>query len=127
GERVVLDHVDGREQGPSERVDACDVCMEQVGPAHALPAELRVEVEAAGRESARGEYFVERERELVDRVRELVGVPTVLVVAAVDVDAAESAERDSARHLVMEAVAGEGRVVRLEIEAVLIRETVTLK
>src|SRR5207244_7351761 len=104
-----------------------DVRVEQVGPAHALPAELRIEVEAAGREPARGKYFVERERELVDRVRELVGVPAVLVVAAVDVDAAEAAERDRARHLVMEAVAGEGRVVCFEVEAVLIRAVVTVK
>src|SRR5207245_259780 len=87
----------------------------------------RVEVEAAGRESARGKYFVDRQRQFIDRVRELVGVPTVLIIAAVDVDAAETAERDRARHLVMEAVAGEGRVVCLEIEAVLIRESVTLK
>src|SRR5438034_7412720 len=108
GEGVVLDHVVGSEQGARERVDARDVRVEEIGPAYALPPQLRVEVEAAGREPARGKYFVQRERELVDRVRELVGVPPVLIVAAVDVDAAEAAERDRARHLVMEAVAGKG-------------------
>src|SRR5439155_16330612 len=101
--------------------------MEEIGPAHALPPELRVEVEATRRESACGQDFVERERQLVDRIRELIGVPTVLVVAAVDVDAAEAAECDRARDFVMKAVTREGRVVRLEVEAVLTREIVTLK
>ena len=47
--------------------------------------------------------LVQRQRQLVDRVRELVGVPAVLVVAAVGVDAAEDAVRDRVGHLVMEA------------------------
>src|SRR5204863_181617 len=83
--------------------------------------------EAPGREASRGEGFVEGQRQLVDRVRELVGVPAVLVVAAVDVDAAEGAERDRTRDLVVEAVAGERRVVRLEVQAVLGSQIVALE
>src|SRR2546428_7721550 len=101
--------------------------MEEIGPAHALPPELRVEIEATRRESACGQDLVERERQLVDRIRELIGVPTVLVVAAVDVDAAEAAERDRAGDFVMKAVTREGRVVRLEVEAGLTPAIVTLK
>ena len=57
----------------------------------ALAAQLGVEVEAAGREAAAAQDLVQRQREVLDRVRELVGVPAVLGVAAVGVDAAEDA------------------------------------
>src|SRR5205085_7841641 len=123
-ESVVLDHVDGRQQGARERVDACDVRVKKVGPADALPTKLRIEVESTRCKSSGRQDLVDRQCELVDRVRELVGVPTVLVIAAVDVDAAEAAERDRGRDLVMEAMPREGRVVCLEVEAVLPGEVV---
>src|SRR6185369_13543458 len=88
-EGPVLDQGFGDEERPGERVDPADVGMEQVVAAHALAAQLRVEVEPAAREPARPDDLVQGERELVDRVRELVGVPAVLCVAAVGVDAAE--------------------------------------
>ncbi len=64
------------------------------------------------------------ERELVDRVRELVGIPAVLVVAPVRVDAAEDSVGDRVGDLVVEAVAGERRVVRLDVHPVLALEPV---
>src|SRR6266545_3344793 len=78
-----LDHLRGHEERLGERVDPADVAVEQVGPVHALTAQLRVEVEAAGREPTGADDLVHRQRELVDRVRELVGVPAVLVVTPV--------------------------------------------
>ena len=60
--------------------------------------------------------LVEGQRELLDRVRELVGVPAVLGVAAVGVDAAEHPVRDRVGDLVVEAVAGERGVVGLDVE-----------
>ena len=54
-----------------------------------------------------------------DRVRELVGVPAVLGVAAVGVDAAEDPVRDRVGDLVVEAVAGQRRVVGLDVDPVL--------
>ena len=68
--------------------------------------------------------LVQRERQLVDGVRELVRVPAVLVVAAVGVDAAEDPVRDRVRDLVVEAVAGQRRVVRLDVDPVLALEAV---
>ena len=64
------------------------------------------------------------DRKLVDRVRELVGVPAVLRVAAVHVDAAEDAAADCDRDLVLEAVAGQRGVVRLDVHPVLVGEVV---
>ena len=66
----------------------------------------------------------DREGELVDRVRELVRVPAVLVVAAVGVDRPEDPERHRGGDLVVEAVAGERRMVRLEVDPVLGLEAV---
>src|SRR5207247_10966470 len=45
-ERPLLDHVRGREQRSRERVDTADMGVEHVGPAQALPAQLRVVVES---------------------------------------------------------------------------------
>ena len=73
-------------------------------PVGALAAQLGVEVEAAGRDAAVLEDLVQRQREVLDRVRELVGVPAVLRIAAVGVDAAEDAVRGREGDLVMEAV-----------------------
>ena len=101
-----------------------DVRVEEIGPIEALATELGVEVEAAGREAAGAEDLVQGKGELVDRVRELVGVPAVLVVAAVRVDAAEDPAGDRHGDLVVEAVAGEGRVVDLDVHPVLAREVV---
>ena len=60
--------------------------------------------------------LVQGEAHLLDRARELVGVPPVLRVAAVGVDRAEHAGGDRGGHLVVEAVAGEGGVVGLEVD-----------
>ena len=73
-----LDEVGRHEQRARQRVDAADVGVEQVGPIEALAAELRVEVEPAGGEAAGPDDLVQGERQLLDRVRELVGVPAVL-------------------------------------------------
>ena len=67
------------------------------------------------------------ERQLVDRVRELVGVPTVLRVTAVGVDAAEDAVVDGVRHLVVEAVTGERGVVHLDVDVVLAEQVVPVE
>ena len=62
--------------------------------------------------------------EVLDRVRELVGVPAVLRVAAVGVDAAQHPVGGRERDLVVEAVAGQRGVVRLDVDPVLALEAV---
>ena len=68
--------------------------------------------------------LVERQRQVLDRVRELVGVPAVLRIAPVGVDAAQAAVGDREGDLVVEAVPGERRVVRLDVDPVLALEAV---
>src|SRR5262245_59239082 len=87
-QRPALEQFGGDQESPRQRVDAADVGVEQVGPAGALAAELRVEVEAAGREAAALEDLVQRQGQVLDGVGELVGVPAVLGIAAVGVDRA---------------------------------------
>ena len=91
GQRLALQEVGGDQQRTGQGVDPADVGEEQVGAVGALAPELRVEVEAAGGESAAPQDLVDRECQVLDRVRELVGVPAVLRVAAVRVDAAQDA------------------------------------
>jgi hypothetical protein len=100
------------------------VAVEQVEAVETLPAQLGVEVEATGREPARPDDLVQRQGQLVDGVRELVRVPAVLVIAPVRIDAAEDAVGRRVRDLVVEGVAGEGRVVGLDVDPVLVLQSV---
>ena len=89
-----------------------------------LAAHLGVEVEAAGGEAAGLQDAIHRQRHVERIVVELVGVPAVLRIAAVDVDRAEDAERVGQRDLVLEGVAGEGRVVGFDVDLHLVLEAV---
>ena len=79
------------------------------------------------REAAALQHVVQRERHLRQVVRELVGVPAELLVAAVHVERAEDAERLRHGDLVLEGVAGEQRVVLLDVHLHLVLEAVALE
>ena len=126
-QRAVGDQRLGHQQRPGQRVDAADVTVEQVAAVETLPAQLGVEVEPAVREAAAPQDLVEHERQLVDGVRELVGVPPVLGITAVGVDTAEQTVLDRVGHLVVERVAGEGGVVALDVHLELAVEPVAAR
>ena len=89
--------------------------------------QLGIEIEATGLEAATTKDFVQGQAQFLDGVRELVGVPAVLRVAPVGVDAAEDPGIDGVRHLVVEAVAGQGRVVHLDVDEQVADEVVALR
>ncbi len=101
--------------------------VEQIGRIERLAADLGVEVEAAGPEAAGLQDVIERQRGVRDVVRELVGVPAQLRIAAVHVDRTEDAERGRQRDLMLEAVAGKRRVVVLDVDLDLLLEAVGLQ
>jgi hypothetical protein len=119
-----LEQGGGHQQRLGEGVDAADVAVEQVDPVDALAPQLRVEVEAAGGEAPAPQDLVQRQAQLLDAVGELVGVPAVLRIAPVRVDAAEQPVSDAVRHLVVEGEARQRGVVHLEVEVDLPREVV---
>ena len=121
---AALDEVRRDQQRPGDRVEAADVSVEQIRAVGALATQLGVEVEAARRQAAAADDLVQRERQILDRVRELVRVPAVLGVAPVGVDGAHHAVRDGVGHLVVEAVPRERGVVRLDVALVLAVEAV---
>src|SRR6185312_2100092 len=114
-EQVALDHVGGAQQCHRQHVHRADVAVEQVGRAAALAAHLGVEVHAALAEAAGLEDLVQHQRAFLHAVRELVGVPAVLRITAVRVDAAEYAQRDCGGHLMVKRVPGQGGVVAFDI------------
>src|SRR6185437_5637762 len=114
-EQVALDHVGGAQQRHRQHVHRADVAMEQVGRAAALAAHLGVEVHAALAEAAGLEDLVQHQRAFLHAVRELVGVPAVLRITAVRVDAAEYAQRDCGGDLMVKRVPGQGGVVAFDI------------
>src|SRR5215211_3705598 len=92
-----------------------------------LAADLGVEVETAGSESAGLEDVITGKRHLRDIHRELVGVPAEKIVAAIDVDRAEDAEGGCEREFVLEGVTGQDRVILLDIDLHLIFEAELLE
>ncbi len=94
---------------------------------HALTAELGVEHEAASGESTAEEDLVDAEAHLLDRVGELVRVPSETVVAPVGVDGSEDAVGDGLLDLVVEVVAAERRMVDLDVDLDVVLESVVLE
>ena len=124
---AALEHRRGAQQPARQHVDGADVAVEEVDGVDALAAHLGVEVVAAGGEAAALQDVVERQRDFAHVVRELIGVPAVLRIAAVHVDRAEDAEVDRHGDLVLEAVPGERRVVGFDVDLDLLLEAVVLQ
>ena len=122
-QRAVLDDRLGVEQRPRRRVHRADMRVEQVVGLDRLAADLGVEVHAAGLEAAGADES--RSSSASARgtfMRELVGVPAEKIVAAVQVERAEDAERAGELDLVLERMAGEDRVVLLDVDLDLVLE-----
>ena len=79
--------------------------MEQICPVDTLATQLGVEHESAAGEAATAENLIYGQAHLVDGVRELVGVPTVLHVAAVRIDGSKDPVVHGVGDLVFERVA----------------------
>lgn len=82
--------------------------MEQINLIEALAANLGVEVVPAILEPASLEDFIGGQGHFFDAVGELIGVPAVLRITAVGIDAAENTQRDGCCNLVMKAMTGQG-------------------
>jgi hypothetical protein len=103
------------------------VGVEEVCRVEALATQLGVEIEAPGSEPSGLQDGIQRERDLLWLVRELVGVPAELGIAAVHVDAAEDPVGHGVRDLVRKAVSRERGVVHLDVELELVFESVLLE
>ena len=81
-----------------------------------MPPDLGVEIHATGGEAAGFQNFMHRQRDLRHVHGELIGIPPRLIVTAIDVDGAEDTQRRGQRDLVLEGVAGQHRMVLLDVE-----------
>src|SRR5437763_16771778 len=90
------------EQSLGEHVDSADVAVEQVDRIDRLTADLRIEVEPSAGHPAAFENVQHGERQPGDIVGELIGVPTILRIAAVDVDRPKDAARNRSGDLMLE-------------------------
>ncbi len=126
GELAVLDHLGRHQQAAGADVHAADMGVEQVVGIEGLAADLGIEVQAAGGEAAAFQDVIKRKADLRNVVRELIGIPARLRIAAVDVDRAEDAECHGKRDFMLEGMAGERRVVGLDIDLDLVFQAVGL-
>ena len=92
------------------------MCDEDVFRVGGVAAQLGVEVGSAVAEAAVADNLQHGLCELEVVHRELVGVPAVLGVAAVGVDGTEHPVVHRHRELMLKGVAGEGRVVDLDVD-----------
>src|SRR5262245_787910 len=126
-ELAVGHHLLGDEHTASEHIHASDVRVKEIRRVDALTPQLGVEVHTAAREAARRENLVANERDFLDVVRKLIGIPTEQRIASVHVDAAEDAVVDGVLDLVLEAMAAQDGVVRFDVDAILLLEAVALE
>ena len=103
-------------EAAGEGVHAGNVGVEEIDRFEAFAADFGVEVCAAGGEAA---HLEDGEHDLGGEINvggELVGVPAEENVAGVGVDRAEGVGGGGDFHFVLHGVAGEGGVVRLEVQ-----------
>src|SRR3569833_2667746 len=116
-----------REQRPGNRVDAADVRNIQVRRLHRLPPQLGVEVETA-RLEALVLFVLFLCRFLLLRVDgELVRIPAITRVAAIDVDRAENSKGARRCNLVLEVEARQSRMVDFDVDLHFFRQPVALQ
>ncbi|RMS49307.1 hypothetical protein ALP64_203743 [Pseudomonas syringae pv. actinidiae] len=101
--------------------------MKQIDIVQALTAYLGVEIVAAVGETTGFEDFIGGEGHFLDAVGELVGVPAVLRVATIGVDAAEDPQRDRRGDFVMKAVPGQRGMVGFDVDLDLFFQAVLLQ
>ena len=108
-------------------VDAADVRQVEVRRVDRLAAQLGVEVEAAGGEALVLDQLHQGGHQLLRVVGELVGVPAVARIAAIDVDGAEDAVGARRGDLVLEVQSRERRVIDLDVDLDLLRQPIALQ
>src|SRR6201999_1571548 len=116
GDLASLEHGGCAQQAARQNVHRADMSVEKIRGIDAWAADLGIEVVAARREDAARENVVQRERYFAQIVGKLIRVPTVLRVAAVHVDGAENTVVNRHGDFVLEAMAGERCMVRLDID-----------
>src|ERR1035438_3366487 len=101
--------------------------MDQVVRIDRLTPDLGVEIETARRETAALQHLMKYQRKLRYVHRELVSIPAEQIVAAVDVERAEDAERLGEHDLVVERMARQDGVVLLDVELDVFQQVVALQ
>jgi len=99
----------------------------QVHRVDGLAPELRVEHEAAGREAAARDQLQHRRRQFLRIVRELVRVPAIARIAAVDVDGTEDPVGRRCRELVLEVDPRQRGMIHFDVDGHFLVETIPLQ
>ena len=111
----MFDDVGGAQKGAGHHVHSGHMGDEDILKIGGVAARLGVEVGAAVLEASAADDFHHGLRQLVVVDGELVCVPSVLLVAAIGVDAAQHAGIHGAGQFVLEGVSGQSGVVHLDV------------
>src|SRR5699024_3557995 len=98
-----------------EGIHAADMGIEQVHQIGGITPQFGIKVNTSGLESAVLQHHQHGPGDLPNISRKLVGVPAVLVVAAVGIDAAEQAGIGGNLQLVLKGMAGQDGVVHFQV------------
>ena len=99
-----------------ESIHASDVRVEKILRLHAWTAQFGIEIDAARAQPAGLQNRNHREGDFFDVGIKLIGIPTKEGVAGIGIDGAEHALRRGDFDFVLEGMASEGGVIRLDIK-----------
>ncbi len=112
----VVEDVSRNQQRTGHDVHRCDVGDEKIFGVGRVAAGLSIEIRAAALQTASANDDHHRLHHFIEVDGELVGIPAILIVAAVGVDRAEHASIDGALQFVLERVTGQRGVVHLDVD-----------
>ena len=103
------------------------MCQVEVRRVHGLAAQLGIEVETAIDEALILDQLHQRRHQLLRVVRELVGIPAIAWIAAIDIDRAEDAVGARDRYFMFEIQSRQGGVIDFNVDLDLLGQSITLQ
>ena len=124
---TVFNHTGRNFQRQCHGIHRANMTIEQIVFIGALTTYFGIKIQAAGGEATRFQDFVHHQGILFYAVRELVGIPAQLCIAAVGIDRAKQTQRDSGGDFVMERMACKRSVVGFDTQFDLFFQTELLE
>jgi hypothetical protein len=124
GQLAVLNNAFRGQQSSGANIHGPNVAVKEIDGLNRLPSDFRIKIQPARSESTPLKDRVEREGYLRHIVGKLIRIPSELRVAAVHVQAAENTQCLCNGKLVLETMAGQGRMVGFDVELDFFLETV---
>ena len=123
----MLKDIGGDHQGTGESIHTTDMSDEDILQVRRITAGLGVEVRTSGSQATSLKDDQPSLCQLIDIHRELIRIPTILVIATVRVNTAQHAGIGGGLQLMLECMSGQGSVVYLDIQGEILVQSIMAK